>query len=92
MEILMFGLFGFGALIFYQVSLNQRKLKLVERKIDMLLEKQGISVNGAEFVLLEVQQALKNNKKIKVIRLYRQHTGASLKEAQQSVNDFIESK
>ncbi len=92
MEILMFGLFGFGALIFSQFSLNQRKLKLVERKIDMLLEKQGISVNGAEFVPLEVQQALKNNKKIKAIRLYRQHTGASLKEAQQSVNDFIESK
>ena len=73
-------------------SSNEQKLKLIERKIDMLLEKQGISVKGDEFIPIEVQQALKNKQKIKAIRLYRQHTGVGLLEAQKAVNEFIESK
>ncbi|WP_133406916.1 hypothetical protein [Parashewanella tropica] len=72
-----------------ELSSTKYKLKLIESKLNVLLEKNGISANGSEFVPIEVQYALKNGKKIRAIRLYREHTGASLIEAQKAINDYL---
>ncbi|WP_133406857.1 hypothetical protein [Parashewanella tropica] len=88
-ELIVLGTLGLLFVAYTDVSANRKKLRLIERKLDMLLEKQGIAVNGEEFIPAEVQMALKNKQKIKAIRLYRQHTGASLLDAQKAVNDFI---
>ncbi|MBM7073481.1 hypothetical protein JQC92_15815 [Shewanella sp. 202IG2-18] len=85
----------FGLLIainFSEVSANRKKMKQIERKIDILLEKQGISVNSEAFIPLDVLEALKNNQKIKAIRLYRQQTGSSILEAQKAINYYLGSK
>ena len=87
------GLLGLLVVLNYmEITANRHQLKLFERKLNLLLEQQGVSVKGDEFIPFEVQQALKNNQKIKAIRLYRQHTGVSLLAAQKAVNDFIDCK
>ncbi|MDO6639600.1 hypothetical protein Q4557_06465 [Shewanella sp. 5_MG-2023] len=72
-----------------ELSSTKNKLNRVESKLNLLLESNGIAINDKDFVPAEVQYALKSGKKIKAIRLYREHTGTSFLEAQKAVNGFI---
>ncbi len=57
-----------------------------EQKLDLLLQHFGVKYDPYANVLPEVVEALQQSQKIKAIKLYRQYSGTSLKEAK----DFIE--
>ena len=62
----------------------ERRLGIVERKLDAVLEHLGVP--PAEPGLVEVDAFLREGKKLHAIKAYRDRTGASLPEAK----DFVE--
>jgi hypothetical protein len=58
----------------------------VEQKLDLLLQHAGIKFDPFANVPPDVVDALRQGQKIKAIKLYRQKTGGSLKDAK----DFVE--
>ncbi|MEZ9199591.1 hypothetical protein [Shewanella sp. 10N.286.54.B9] len=75
-------------LVFYifHIQKTDRKLKIIENKIDTLLENNGIVFDENIHVSREVLTAITLGKKLTAIRLYRQETGAGLKEAHEVIN------
>ncbi len=75
-------------LVFYifHIQKTDRKLKIIENKIDTLLENNGIVFDENIHVSREVLTAITLGKKLTAIRLYRQETGAGLKEAHEIIN------
>jgi hypothetical protein len=64
---------------------NLRRFRSLERKLDLLLEKLGVEANaGVPPRVLELARA---GEKIEAVKLYKDHTGCSLKEAK----EFVES-
>jgi hypothetical protein len=61
------------------------RLKVVERKLDLILEHLGLNPNKG--VDLQILELVKSNQKIAAIKLYREKTGVGLKEAK----DYVES-
>jgi ribosomal L7/L12-like protein len=66
-------------------SNNARLLGRLDRKVDLILKHLGIDPN--QEVNLEIMELMKAGQKIQAIKLYRQQTGAGLKEAK----DYVES-
>jgi hypothetical protein len=63
---------------------NSIRFKALERKLDLILERLGINPNeGVDSQILELVKA---GRKIEAIRLYREQTGAGLKESK----DYVE--
>ncbi|ACJ30664.1 hypothetical protein swp_3994 [Shewanella piezotolerans WP3] len=71
---------------FFHIQNTDRKLKIIENKIDTLLENNGIVFDENIHVSKDVLTAITLGKKLTAIRLYRQETGAGLKEAHEVVN------
>jgi ribosomal protein L7/L12 len=67
-------------------SADAQKLKEVERKLDVLIEKSGAKVDPPAGLPPGVAEALAKGDKIEAIKQYRAGTGAGLKEAK----DFVE--
>lgn len=59
--------------------------KIIERKIDLLLEQSGLEVAQRFGVSIEVCDAVKSGAKLKAIRLYRKEMGASLRDAKRVI-------
>ena len=57
----------------------------LERKIDLILEHLGLDLNQG--VREKIMELMKADKKIEAIKIYREQTGAGLKEAK----DYVES-
>ena len=57
----------------------------LERKIDLILEHLGLDLNQG--VREKIMEIMKADKKIEAIKIYREQTGAGLKEAK----DYVES-
>ncbi len=64
---------------------NARLLGRLDRKVDLILKHLEIDPN--QEVNLEIMDLMKAGQKIQAIKLYRQQTGAGLKEAK----DYVES-
>jgi ribosomal protein L7/L12 len=60
----------------------QYQIKRVEEKIDLLLRHAGITM-PIDPLTTQVQELLRTNQKIQAIKLYRQATGAGLKDAKE---------
>ena len=60
-----------------------RRLDRMERKLDAIVAQLGVTVE--EPGLAEVAALLREGKKIQAIKLYRENTGADLKEARDAV-------
>lgn len=71
---------------FFHIQNTDRKLKIIENKIDTLLENNGIVFDENIHVSKDVLTAITLGKKLTAIRLYRQETGAGLKEAHEVIN------
>lgn len=71
---------------FFHIQNTDRKLKIIEHKIDTLLENNGIVFDENIHVSKDVLTAITLGKKLTAIRLYRQETGAGLKEAHEVIN------
>jgi Ribosomal protein L7/L12 C-terminal domain len=66
-------------------SNNGRRLKRLERKVDLILSHLGLDPNQG--VSPQVMELVKAGQKIQAIKVYREQTGAGLKEAK----DYVES-
>ncbi|MCL1059592.1 hypothetical protein L2729_16595 [Shewanella gelidimarina] len=83
------GLFILIVSIHTQRSTDKR-LRVIEHKIDSLLKNNGIFFHNNINVSKEVLTAITLGKKLTAIRLYRKDTGASLKEAHGIINRLVE--
>ncbi|PKG58547.1 hypothetical protein [Shewanella sp. GutDb-MelDb] len=84
-ELLIIGLFILIVSFNTQRSTDKR-LRVIEHKIDSLLKNNGIFFHNNINVSKEVLTAITLGKKLTAIRLYRKDTGASLKEAHGIIN------
>lgn len=62
------------------------QLRRIEKKLDALLKQQGVKVPSG--LSLEVQRLAREGQKIEAIRLHREQTGVSLRDAKEAVEDF----
>ncbi|KLV05165.1 hypothetical protein ABT56_12310 [Photobacterium aquae] len=71
-----------------ELSAMKYKHKLLERKIDFLLECSGVSLDKHFAVPVQVLDAVKSGNKLKALRLYREETGASLADARKVIEEL----
>jgi hypothetical protein len=64
---------------------NLGPLYRVEAKIDLLLKQAGIKFDPYASVSLDIAEAVRRGEKIKAIKLYREKTGAGLREAKEYI-------
>jgi ribosomal protein L7/L12 len=64
-----------------------RRLARVEQKLDAIAGHLGVAVAEPEFA--EVTALLREGKKIQAIKVYRERTGAELKEARDAVERML---
>ena len=64
---------------------NSRRLRRLERKVDLILKHLGLDPN--QDVNVKVMELVKAGQKIEAIKVYREQTGAGLKDAK----DYVES-
>lgn len=74
-----------------QLHRIEERLERIEEKLDRLLSQQSLSqqslsrATGDEPWMQEVRKLLRQHQKIGAIKVYREHTGASLREAKDAV-------
>ncbi|ENO0733369.1 hypothetical protein ACA508_004672, partial [Vibrio parahaemolyticus] len=71
-----------------ELSAMKYKHRLLERKIDFLLERSGLSLDKHFGVPVQVLDAVKSGNKLKALRIYREETGASLVEARKVIEEL----
>jgi ribosomal protein L7/L12 len=81
-ELIIIGSLVLGILIGKVISSNSNSsTKLLENKVDAIIEHLGVEFKPYKDTPVEVMFALKNGDRIKAIKLYRQFSGVGLKEA-----------
>lgn len=78
-------------IVLIQASKTDSRLTVIENKIDTLLKDNGIVYGENVHVSKEVLAAITLGSRLKAIRLYRQETGANLKQAREVINRLAES-
>lgn len=81
-------------LIFHGLELAQLRKRLaalarIERKLDLVLQHAGLKYVPYANLPAPVINALQNGKKIEAIKLYRDATGAGLKEAKDLIEEVM---
>lgn len=59
------------------------RLARIERKLDMIIEHLGIEI--PDHISPAIRQAIQDGRKIEAIKLYRDETGAGLREAKETI-------
>jgi ribosomal protein L7/L12 len=72
-----------------QLDTYRKRIRFLEVKVDALIKHTGIEFNDSTLVPTEVHLAIKAGDRLKAIRLYRNITGADLKEASEVVDDLV---
>ena len=72
------------AYLLWLADSQSRRLRRLHRKVDAILDHLGVEFDGP--MKAQVMDLLKAGEKIKAIKVYREATGASLKEAK----DYVE--
>jgi ribosomal protein L7/L12 len=74
----------------FQGVLNQRrKVALLDAKIQYLFEKTGVSYEPIPVLTPAIRKAVAVGKKIEAIKLYRDATGSSLKQAKDEIEKIM---
>jgi ribosomal protein L7/L12 len=81
LPLLAISLFAYGL----TVSAMESKIKRVERKLDLLLQHLGAD-EPTPAGLERVREQLRQGRQIRAIKIYRELTGAGLKEAKEAVD------
>lgn len=68
------------------------ELRRIERKLDLLMKKNGIDYNPAADIPAHIIQKALNGEKIEAIKLYREHARVGLKEAKEAIDEIIASR
>ncbi|MCG9754065.1 hypothetical protein L1D40_02345 [Shewanella insulae] len=76
-------------LLHTQLDSYRKRIRFLEVKVDALIKQTGIEIDNSIQVPVEVHNAVKAGHRLKAIRLYRNITGAGLKEASEVVNDLV---
>ncbi len=76
-------------LVLQRVQAVERRVTRLEGKIDALMKQAGVEYDPWEGVSEDVAAALKQGAKIKAIKLYREGTGVSLKEAKERIEEAM---
>ncbi|ELB2789022.1 hypothetical protein J4H53_23600 [Vibrio alginolyticus] len=71
-----------------ELSTMKYKHNLLECKIDLLLERSGLSLDKHFGVSVKVLDAVKSGNNLKALRLYRVETGASLLDAKKVIEEL----
>jgi ribosomal protein L7/L12 len=84
--VLFFVFAAFWGVITIQSRISQadRRVARVERKLDLVIDHLGL--NGEDPRMGEVVSLVRTDKKIQAIKVYREITGAGLKEAKDAVD------
>ena len=85
-DVLLLLLFVAVFYIYNELRVTRQRFFNIDRKLDCLLEEKGILFDKQTYVPKDVLVAFNLGHKLKAIRLYRQHTGASLKQAHELIN------
>ena len=72
-----------------EAILQRRRVTDLEFKVRFLFERAGIVYDPASMLAPAVRKAVADGKKIEAIKLYRDATGASLREAKNAVDRMI---
>ncbi|NRB22090.1 hypothetical protein [Shewanella sp.] len=75
--------------IYSEIRATRSKINFLENKIDTLLKNNGIVYDEKLHVPKDVLTAITLGHKLKAIRLYRDQTGASFKEAQEIIGRLV---
>ncbi|EGX60855.1 hypothetical protein SZN_05357 [Streptomyces zinciresistens K42] len=75
---------GVAAAVLARLALVDRRAARVERKLDLVLDHLGLRDGDPR--LPEVRALLHDGRKVEAVRLYREITGAGLKEAKDAVD------
>ena len=67
-----------------RISQTDKRVARVERKLDLVIDHLGL--NGEDPRMGEVVSLVRTDKKIQAIKVYREITGAGLKEAKDAVD------
>ncbi|MGC9541979.1 ribosomal protein L7/L12 [Streptomyces sp. UG1] len=89
MTVLFFVLFGVLALLLgvqSRFSQADKRVARIERKLDLIIDHLGLREDDPR--MDEVVALLRDNRKIQAIKLYREITGAGLKEAKDAVEQL----
>ena len=70
-----------------RISQTDQRVARVERKLDLILDHLGLGADDPR--MDEVLVLLRNGKKIQAIKVYREITGAGLKEAKDAVERLV---
>jgi ribosomal protein L7/L12 len=73
------------------ISALARRIRLLERKIDMIMEHLGLEFDDDEAggsIDPAIIEAIKHNNKIEAIKIYRDQTGFGLKEAKDVIDEI----
>jgi Ribosomal protein L7/L12 C-terminal domain len=84
----MFDLFSGGR----DNSSVEMRLRRIERKLDLILQYLNVPVKDVELVnqvSAAVRQLADEGRKIEAIKLYREQTGAGLREAKETVESYM---
>ena len=78
-----------GAVLTVQsrISLADRRVARVERKLDLIIDHLGLRADDPR--MNEVVALVRDGKKIQAIKVYREITGAGLKEAKDAVEAIV---
>ena len=68
---------------------QRRKVTLLEAKVQYLFEKTGIAYEVIPVLTPAIRKAVADGKKIEAIKLYRDATGSSLKNAKDAIEKII---
>jgi len=86
-ELIIIGSLVLGILIGKVISSNSNSsTKLLENKVDSIIEHLGVEFKPYKDTPEEVISALKNGERIKAIKLYRQFSGVGLKESSEIIS------
>ncbi|KIZ18726.1 ribosomal protein L7/L12 [Streptomyces natalensis] len=69
-----------------RAKVAERRLRMLDRKIDLMLEHLGVEDSTAELAFKEIDELLAQDKKIHAIKAYRDLTGAGLAEAKEAID------
>ncbi|MDF3146116.1 MULTISPECIES: ribosomal protein L7/L12 [unclassified Streptomyces] len=86
---LFFVLAAFAGILTIQsrISRTDQRVARVEHKLDLILDHLGLRADDPR--MDEVLALLRNDKKIQAIKVYREITGAGLKEAKDAVERMV---
>lgn len=68
-------------------SHDTSQLARIERKLDILLQHHGLEYEPFDGLPEPIRDALRRGRKIEAIKLYREATGAGLREAKDAIDE-----